>query len=264
MIQKEIDLTGFKDKGVTLYVAFETKGPIDPFYIFISDPTGHDIYYYRQINKPNVMINLPEHSDKVILKVMADHPVQSIIKQPIQITKIKYNPKSNIITPRDYKISDIQTQVLPVISIPQIDNNGERMRNYDGSYIMMPTNQPARFMPSIGLKQLSAAILSKYPQPVRQFVIDHEEGHYYYGRNIPSPDVLQLMPQDMQREYQNQLLEDEEAADDYALHKMINDGYNWSGAFTSLTDYLPDNYISNSRINKMFNTIQKYHKRLQQ
>jgi hypothetical protein len=262
MSVKEIDLSGFKDKGVTLHVAFDAKAPVDPFFIFITNETGDILFYYRKINKANVTINLPVHSDKVLLNIAADHAVKSIIQQPIQIDKIKYKPDARILQTRNYPIEAITTQVLPVISIPLTDEKGNDIRNYDGSYRMMPTDQPARFMPSIGLKQLSQSIMSKMPQPTRVFVMDHEEGHYYYGRPVPPKEVLKIAPLEYQQEFQKQIQEDEEAADNYALHKLINQGYNYSGVFSSLEHFLPDNYISKQRIQKMFNTIQKYNKDL--
>ncbi len=264
MIRHEIDLSNFKGKGVTLYIAFDISGTPDPFYIFITNEKGDITYYYRQINSANVTLNLPVHSDKVILNEFADHPVKSVMQRPIQITKIKYTPNKNIVQARNYPIEKIMDQLLPVISIPMMNPDGYPVKRPNGQVIMIPTNQPARFMPSIGLRQYSESVLNKFPQPTRVFVGDHEEGHYFFGRNIPAPHVMKQLPLEVQQMYQKDLLEDEEAADDYALHKLINAGYNFSGAFYSLRDFLPESYISSERMKKMYGTIERINKNLLQ
>lgn len=241
MFEKQIDLSTWKG-GVTLNVLFDVTGSVAPFLVFITNPDRSVIFYYRVIDKQMVEINLPEHPDQVIL--FSGHPIKQVLIGDIRITHLDYRFNTDIITPRNYAFSEIQTQVVPFIPGP------------DGR----PSMQPARFLPSEGIKQLSAMVMERMPQPVRVFINEHENGHYFYGRPTPVPEIMAMLSPAEQAYYDGIAQQDEEEADRYAVYKVINDGYNFSNALNAVTDFLSDNYVSKARMEKVFNTIQAEHK----
>ena len=60
--------------------------------------------------------------------------------------------------------------------------------------------------------------------------------------------------------YQN-IIEDEKECDRFALYKLINEGYNYSGTLKGLMDTLNiSNHYNLDRINSMYEEIDKMHK----
>jgi len=240
MFKKNIDLRDLP-KGATLWVEFDYRGR-DPFLVLVTGPDEKMTYYYRVIDQPSVSINLPVHPRIIVLA--STYPVKSILKGPLKIYPIKYNFNTEIITPRSYPFHAIRTEILPFIP----DEYGN------------PSDQPARFAPEEGLRQISASVFQNLPQPVAKFVLEHENGHYFYGRDLPNRDYWGFFPQDQQKNIERMFIQDEKEADRYAAYKLINDGYNFSGALGSLADFLSNNYISQERINDLFEILDREHK----
>ncbi len=249
MTEYSIDLTG-KKKGVTLSVDFGFKGEVTPFLVFITDSIGGQMYYYRQVNKGQVSINLPVHSDRINLYSSAYKP-KSVLICPLKIYKMDYHFNSPIVQKRPYKFEEIREEYLSFIPMTQ---------NINGHIFQLPSDQPARFLPSTGLTQFSNSVFEKIPQPVVEFIKRHEKGHYYYGRPLPNQELWKFFTLPEQAQMQQTMLEDEEEADRYSLYSMINDGYNFSGALNSLTDFLSDNYLSKERMKKLYSIISQEHK----
>lgn len=241
MNEKLIDLTKWK-KGVTLDVIFDLLGLSDPFLIFITNQDKNMLLYDRVVDTAKVQINLPDHGDMVYL--YSERPVKQILTGPIRIDKLTYKFNTGIITKRAYPFSAIQTEIVPFIP----DENGNL------------TDQPARFLPDTGLKQVSAYAMQDKPQPVVKFILEHEDGHYYYGRPLPAPKYWSNFSQTDQDMIRKMYQEDEEEADKYAVYNLINQGYNASNMLTSLTNYLSDNDSSSQRMIRVFNDIQAQHK----
>lgn len=244
MIEKQIDLSNWPN-GVTLDVVFDAGSPVTPFMIFVTALDKKIMLYYRTVNKANVSINLPKHPDQVIL--MTERPIVSILTGPLRKTPLKYNFNTDIITPRPYPISQIRTEYLNFIPDPETG---------------LPSDQPARFSPSIGLKQLATGVLNKFPQQVVDFIDEHENGHYYYGRPLPPVDMWRHFSPQVQKALHDAYEEDEYEADRYAMYQLMNKGYNFSNVFNAVNDFLGDNPISRTRIQKMKENIMNEHRNL--
>lgn len=229
-----IDLSG--KKGVTIHVLFKNIQPL--FFISVTDPSGKIFFYKRQFDKHKLQFNLPVHPEKVVLNV-AGADIEKYIVAPIKKLSFKYDHNRNLVQTRNYDVSQIKRQTLPYF----LDDQGKL------------NNSPARFFPHYGVLQYNASIMPHLPQPVAAFVAMHENGHYYYGRPLPK----QIHPS-QKAYYENQLKEDEQEADRFALYQFINQGYNFSGAFQSLADHLSESYISKERIAKLADEIKKMHK----
>lgn len=238
-----IDLSRFLN-GVTLDVNFNFTGSVTPFIVFITTEDKKTILYSRMYDKPVLTINLPKHSAKVILFTAA--PIKTILMGPLRIYKLDYQHNKNIITPRDYKFSEIKTEYLPYIP----DQNG------------IYTNQPARFMPPTGLKQLSTSVLKTYPQPTQEFVDTHEDGHYYYGQNLPPYKFWKFFTTPEQKRFKEIHAQDEMEADRYAFYNLINKGYNFSNLWDSVNNYLSDNEETRQRRAALKSIIINEHKKL--
>jgi len=249
MNSKTIDLSNFK-KGVTLDVDFGFANKVNPFLIFITDPGEEIMYYYRKVDRSKISINLPEHTDQVTI-YSEKYPVKTVLISPLRICKMKYCFNNGIVQQRPYSFNEIKEELLPVIAAPKF---------YNGQIVGYSYDQPARFLPSAGLIQYNAKVLSTFPQPTRMFIRGHEKGHYYYGRPVPPPSVLQRLSPAEQDHWKKISEEDEREADRYALYSVTNDGYNFSGSLESLTDFLSDNYISKERMKYLYNIINQEHK----
>lgn len=235
MVSKIIDLS--KKNGVTIHLTF--KNIVAPFLVAITDVSGQVIFYYRIFDKENLRLNLPKHPEKILLRVDAPVEISNFIVTDLNKQKIKYNFNKEILVKRPYPIESVQFRTVPYL----LDNKGNINRS------------PARFLPSIGMIEFNQSITRNLPQPVNAFIGMHELGHYYYGRPIP------IQFHKSQRAfYENQLKEDEQEADRFALYNFINEGYNFSGALQSLTDHLSSNYITKQRISTMGEEIKKMHK----
>lgn len=244
MVEKLIDLSNFK-KGVTLDVQFDFTGQAKPFLIFITNEAKDLIFYYRFFDKNRLSINLPEHTEKIYL--YSDKPILQILTRKLQPYQLPYKYNEAIITKRPYKFEDIRTELVDFIPDPKTG---------------LPSNQPARFLPDSGLKQISLSVFKRLPQPTRKFINEHENGHYYYGRPLPPQVYWNKFTPEQQKEFARIYQEDEEEADRYAVYKCINEGYNFSGAFSSVADFLSDSEMSRKRIEKVLNTIKQEHKNL--
>lgn len=229
-----IDLKG--KKGVTIHVQFKNIQPL--FFISVTDLSGKVFFYKRQFDKPKLRLNLPMHPDQVVMNV-AGAEIDKYVIQPLQKISFQYHHNKDLVQTRNYDIGQIQRQTLPYF----LDDKGQL------------NNSPARFFPNYGVLQYNGSIMPQLPQPVATFVGFHELGHYYYGRPIPK-----VIAQGAEEFYHNQLKEDEQEADRFALYNFINEGYNFSGALQSLSDYLSESYISQARIGRLGDEIKKMHK----
>lgn len=243
MIEQLIDLSSFPN-GVTLDVNFNFTGSVAPFPVFILSQDKQTIYYSRMFNTPVLQINLPKHSPKVFL--LSGAPIKSILFGPIRIYKIKYKFNNDIIEKRNYGFDKIKVEYLPFIP----DQFGR------------PTNQPARFMPTTGLIQYSDSVLKTYPEPVVAFIQEHEPGHYYYGRDLPPQKLWPLFSPEAIARFKQIHAEDEAEADRFAFYNLINRGYNFSGTWQAVDNYLSDNPETRYRRQQLKNTIINEHKNL--
>lgn len=243
MNETVIDLTNYP-KGATLDIVFNVIGKVAPFLVFITNESKNMVFYNRIIEGPKVSINLPYTIKKVILFSM--QPVKQILTGPLRIFKMVYNFNTPIITPRSYTFDQIKTELLPFIP----DQYGR------------PTDQPARFMPSTGQKQISQSVMHAYPAPTQEYISEHENGHYYYGRPLPPVSTWKNFDQATQKKLVQIHGEDEIEADRYAFYKLMNDGHNFSNLYDSVASYLSNNPESLARIKALKNTIINEHKKL--
>lgn len=230
--RKVIDLSNFRN-GVTLFLKF--KNVTDTFLIEITDvptaypeiydprikriPQNETVYYKRLYNKAKLQINLPVHPQWIQVKVYGGPQIDSYIIDKIRIQKIPYQFETDLIVPRRYPISEVKIQ---------------RCRN-------LPHGTQARFLYDYGIIQTDEDRMSKLPQPVRQFILGHELGHYYYNEERPT--------------------------DRFALYQLNNQGYNLSNLMDSLTNVLSLqtragelHHLNISRILSVFQDITKLHK----
>lgn len=252
MYTKELDLSKFKSTGATLDVVFDITGTPGAFIVLVTNQDADLTYYKRTFNKAKLSINLPVIPQNGIVLLVSGYPIKTVMMGKLRKISIPYQFNKKILQKRPYAFNEIKETILPYIPTTAIVN---------GQAIQMPSNQPARFHPGRGEAEYSEMIFKNLPQPTRVFVREHEKGHYYYGRPIPPPQILQSLSPELQRHYQEQLKEDEQGADDYALHKVLNAGYNFTGALDSLMDHLPDGYISQQRIRAAFNRLNYYNKK---
>lgn len=243
MWERLINLTRHPD-GVTLYVTFEEKLIKGPYLVFITNEFKNKLLYQHSPDKSKVMINLPVHGENVIL--FSQVPVKEITIGPLKIFKIDYKFNKSIVVKRPYKFEQIKQKLVPFIP----DENGH------------PTNQPARFHPTQGIKEVSKSVVSQMPHTVGIFVNHHEDGHYFYGRPLPPMQTWKNYPQYLQSHFWNIFQEDEEEADRYALYKAINEGHNFSNVASAVLNYLSDNKSSYLRAEKLINTIKAEHKNI--
>lgn len=251
---KTIDLQRYKNKGVTLVVTFDQVTA--PFLIVINDTDTKKTLYYRMYDKPKLTLNLPKHSSFVTLVNDGTAKIKDVLISPIKKIQLKYNFNKDLVVPRNYSLNEVKTVYYPQI----IDYvNGEPK----------VLNTPARFIPSLKEKQVSIEQMQHFAQPDEEFVLDHEEGHYFYGRPYLPDDVIRLLPistldkSKMSNHFQKQIQEDELEADRYALYKFLNAGYSFSGAFNSLDKNLGDDHFSTQRvlnINSLYKDISKQYK----
>lgn len=245
---KDIDLTKYKG-GVTIYFNFKIER--NPFFVLITDPTGIATYYYRKFDKEFLRVNLPKHPNKIKVitngAVIKDYQIKDI-----EIIHVAYKHNDKLKQTRKYAFNDIREKWVPVLYDTVLGPHGEQIKT--------PNKNPARIFPSHGLMEKSVIGMAKLAQPAQEYVIDHEKGHYYYGRDIPMN--LQKYPRDVQEYYAKRIEEDEMEADRYALHNHINKGYNFSGGLFSLLDNLNDNDVCKRRILNIYNEILKMHKNI--
>lgn len=123
------------------------------------------------------------------------------------------------------KITDIE--IIPVnVELPPPDRN--RMKPVSIVYNKSLLTTPARMFSHEGRIEVGPRF-KKYPFPVRLFILCHELGHLLY--------------------------KDEENADLYACKIYIENGYNKSNAFYSLSKVLKVNVRNENRILKMFKNL---------
>lgn len=234
MEAKIIDLSKYKE-GVTMHINFIVQRK--PFFVLITDESGIATFYYRPYDKEMLRLNLPKHPARV--KVWSfGAKIKDYILQEIKIFKVPYKHNEKLKQTRDYDIKNIKRAWVP----------------------RLPGDNPARFFPKFGLMQFSVLGMGQLSQPTIDYVMKHEKGHYYYGRDLPRN--LPLMPPDVQDFYNKRIEEDEIEADRFAIHEHINEGYNFSGGLFSLLDNLNPNYISKNRILNLFNEIKIMHKNI--
>lgn len=237
MIQEKIiDLTNYKE-GVTLYFKFKNIG--NAFFILIKDADSPEQYYKRTYEKPDLKVNLPVHSPRILV-IYSGADLETWLIKKIQITKIPYKVNESILIKRNYPISAIK--IMPV-------------RN-------LPMGSEARFLYNEGIIQYDVDRCALMPQPSFNFILKHEAHHYFYGRPIPLPEEMDKMPESLKKYYYHISLEDESACDEGALYACINEGYNFSGILHGLMDTLNHSHYNLTRIVSIHNEIKKMHKKL--
>lgn len=248
---KILDLKLYKNKGVTVIVTFDKVTA--PFLVVVNDVKSDKTLYYRTYDKSKLTFNLPKHSDTVKLVCNGTAKIKSVLFTPIKKFNLKYSFNKDIVVPRNYSLQEIKTVFYPQI----IDV-------IKGQPTVLKT--PARFVPALKEKQVSIQQTEHLPEPVLEFILDHEEGHYFYGRPYMPDEVIAKFPitpiekSRLSQFYKKQIQQDELEADRYALYKFINKGYNFSGALNSLLDNLGNDHFSTQRIASLYSEIDKQHK----
>jgi hypothetical protein len=97
----------------------------------------------------------------------------------------------------------------------------------------LPGTTPACLLIDRALCLYDVNRMASMPQQVRAFVIKHEKKHAYY--------------------------DDEIETDRAALYGYLNDGYNFSSACNSLTDFLSPNKFNTQRMIALYSEICKLH-----
>lgn len=124
------------------------------------------------------------------------------------------------------KIVDIE--IIPINKeLPKPDR--DKMKEVKVVYNHSLVITPARINSKTGVIEVGRKFKS-FPFPVRLFILCHEEGHLLYS--------------------------DEYNADLYACKLYVNNGYNKSNAFYSLSKVLKPSKENSNRIFELFKTIQ--------
>lgn len=181
------------NKPSTVYISFHSELP-KVFTLYNADGNK---YYYRHLDgkTPRIKFNIP---DSGIYHANVNFQVYKI--EDIEIEKLPPAPKAE----RDrYKESKI------------IFNNQLR-------------NTPCRIYTDLGIIEVGYDFY-KQPEPVRLFLLLHEEGHYFYC--------------------------DEVKCDIYAMINFIRLGYNRSTAFYTLQHVMKRTLQEIAEIKKYFNIL---------
>lgn len=252
---EQIDLSRFPN-GATLDITFNIPEKVaQMFMVFVWAMNGK-ILYHRLNDRARISINLPKipAPGSVVLAWDGSFGIKQKIVGPLRVTRLKYKHNDRIRQVRPYKQEDIRISRLPYIP--------DAVKLPNGSTAWIEGDQPGRFFPNLGEMQLSDKVLRPMPEPCEQFVIEHEKGHYHYGRPVPPKSELDAMPEAKRRQALEQLEEDEIEADRYAMYNLINSGYNFTSTLYALTNYLPPTYMSKQRILRLYNDINRINKNL--
>lgn len=132
-----------------------------------------------------------------------------------------------------------KTMIMPLVK-PKLTysfNESKRIhRGYSHHDIkVVAVDRLPGITPACHLTNCAITLFDKYrvanmPQQIRYFVVNcHEAGHTYY--------------------------DDEQETDRFGVYKFVNDGYNFSSAMNSLTDFLSPNNFNAQRMISMYNEI---------
>ena len=74
---------------VSLHITVESRKPSHEIYVIAKGQFKPKIYYYRQVDNPTTVVNLPVHPSEVTVYTNADK-ISNIITEPLKFPSIPY------------------------------------------------------------------------------------------------------------------------------------------------------------------------------